>query len=156
MRIFFSFVFILIMYSDVYSHTLLLQVEDLDDGNISVTGRFSTGQAAVGAKVRLVEKNKGKIIFEKRITEAGEVIVKIPELPYEIQLDAGPGHMVVKEGIPPSQGFKQVDPDFKKYKKIETITIVKMISALLFAAAFLACCKSLLRIKKVRDRSIII
>lgn len=88
------------------AHSLIMMVNDEGDGNVLIRGEFNTGQVAAGATVRLTSLQNGSVLFEKRLPEEGEMIVKIPDIPYEIILDGGPGHTRTQEGIAPPGGFK--------------------------------------------------
>lgn len=91
------------------SHTIFMQVIDNEDNTITVEGEYSTGEKTIGAQVRLESLLTGAILFKKRIPVDDELIIKIPTEPYQIVLDGGPGHVFVKEGIAPLEGFsKQV------------------------------------------------
>ena len=112
MRVLFIF---LILKSFVLSHTLVLNLMDNEDGTIQISSMFNTGQSAAGALVKAKLINSDKIIYEKRLPEEGEINFKIPNSPYLVILDGGPGHSIQKEGIPPKEGYKE---DIKKQKKI--------------------------------------
>lgn len=99
------FLGVLIFYSSVYSHKLLLNVMDNDDNTLTLIGVYDTGQSAANAKIRLEALNSGDILYEARLPDSSEVVVKIPNEPYQIVLDDGVGHMQIKEGIPPKGGF---------------------------------------------------
>ena len=72
----------------LYAHTPLLTVEDNGDGTIFVQGGFSNGASA-----------------------GGETNWDIPSVPYTVTFDAGPGHIVVKDGPPPPGGFGAAKAD---------------------------------------------
>jgi hypothetical protein len=58
-----------------------------------------------------------KVLFQQRLGLESELTIKIPEEPYRIVLDGGPGHVAVKEGIAPQKGFSvQPDPPGQKTK----------------------------------------
>ena len=101
----------------VSAHTPLLTVEDNEDGTIYIEGGFSDGSTAAGAKLLLVEKqeykgdmeklkkegkklyNKKLVLWEGKLDEDGCLEeVKKPDMPYLVIFDAGPGHVVEKEG----------------------------------------------------------
>jgi hypothetical protein len=100
------FSIILIIGLKLSAHTLLMNVFDNEDNTITVSGAFSTGQPAVGAMVRLEALNTAQILYKKRLPENSELSITIPSEPYQIVLDGGPGHQIVKDGIAPKGGFK--------------------------------------------------
>ena len=89
------------------AHTLLLSAWDNEDGTMTVAGQFDTGATAQGAQVRLEALDGGTVLFAKRLPVESELIVDIPDRPYTIVLDGGPGHTVVRDGIAPPDGFAQ-------------------------------------------------
>lgn len=80
-----------------FSHTLYMSVEKNDDGTVLVTGMFSTGATAAGLEFRLEDENE-KPILKGKMDEFGEYTFKIPEKPYYIVIDGGPGHTVKEKG----------------------------------------------------------
>ncbi|MFV7791371.1 hypothetical protein ACNSOL_04285 [Aliarcobacter lanthieri] len=109
----------------LYSHELILIVEDNKDNTITVAGEFDTGDSVAGALVRLESLVSGDILFQQRLPESQEVIVEIPKEPYRVVLDGGSGHSLIKAGIPPIEGFKeevkQNVTNKKPVKKTESI-----------------------------------
>ncbi len=85
------------------AHTPLLYIEDNEDGTIYIEGAFSDGSSGSGMAVRL-EDSDGDILWEGKFDDYGAVeSVPIPDVwPYYVIFDAGPGHVVTKEGIYPS------------------------------------------------------
>ncbi|MCG8530271.1 MAG: hypothetical protein MI749_06370 [Desulfovibrionales bacterium] len=84
------------------AHTLYMNVNDNEDGTVTVEAMFSTG--ASGAELPLIlETLDGKIIKTLKLDEEGELTFKIPKVPYRIFLDGGPGHTVREEGPRPQK-----------------------------------------------------
>lgn len=85
------------------AHTPLLYIEDNEDGTIYVEGAFSDGSSGSGMAVRLEDSN-GNVLWEGELDDYGAIeSVSIPDVrPYYVIFDAGPGHVVTKEGIYPS------------------------------------------------------
>jgi len=81
----------------VSAHTLFMGVENNEDGTVIVTGMFSDGSSAAGLEFRL-EDMKGKIILKGKMDQFGEYSFKIPDTPYLIVIDGGPGHCVREKG----------------------------------------------------------
>jgi len=48
-----------------------------------------------------------KVLFKQRLPEQSEITLDIPKEPYQIVLDGGPGHVIVKKGIAPTEGFSE-------------------------------------------------
>lgn len=89
----------------VFAHTPLLTVEDNGDGTIFVQGGFSNGSSAGGVKLYLTSVATGEKLWEGVFPEIGELDLDIPGEAYTVTFDAGPGHVVVKDGPPPPGGF---------------------------------------------------
>lgn len=96
---------LLLVGSWLYAHTLLVNVIDNGDDSMTVVGEFSTGELAAGALVRLESLVSGEVLFRQRLPEESELTLPIPSEPYQVVLDGGPGHQVVRRGIPPKEGF---------------------------------------------------
>lgn len=103
----------------VFAHTPLLTVEDNGDGTIFVQGGFSNGSSAGGVKVYLLSAATGNKLWESTFPDIGELDITIPNEPYIVVFDAGPGHIVKKEGPPPPGGFGAA-PSAGEGKKEET------------------------------------
>lgn len=98
-------IFIYLITLNLQAHSLLMNVIDNEDDTITVVGEFSTGELAVGALVRLEALNSGEILYKKRLPDSSELTFDIPKEPYQVVLDGGPGHQIVKDGIAPLDGF---------------------------------------------------
>ena len=99
-RTFFSLAAILIsvfLISPVYAHTVVMSVEDNEDGTVTIEGVYSTQEIPVGAEVRL-EDEKGKVLWKGKIDWEGGCTFEKPKVPYTIILDAGPGHKANRKG----------------------------------------------------------
>lgn len=106
-----SIVFVLMMCSVLlFAHSPLLTVEDNGDGTIYVQGGFSNGASAAGVKLYLTDKASGKKIWEGEFPDVSEINLPIPNVPYTVTFDAGPGHQIVKDGPAPSGGFGSTPP----------------------------------------------
>ncbi|DAB33485.1 MAG TPA: hypothetical protein CFH82_10385 [Sulfurospirillum sp. UBA12182] len=110
-------IFMLLLPFYLYAHTLVLSVFDNGDDTINIKGMFNTGESAAGAMVRLEALSSHEVLFEQRLSDESELVTKIPEVPYIIILDGGPGHSTKHEGIPPKEGFKQEVKKQVKAKK---------------------------------------
>ena len=93
--------------SIAHAHSLSLLISDQGDGTLLVRGIFSTGQSAAGAMVELRSVPSGDLLYRQRLPEVSELEVAIPAVPYEVILDGGPGHQVVKPGIAPPGGYPE-------------------------------------------------
>lgn len=120
----------LIFQSSLFSHSLLLNVFDNEDDTITVEALFSTGEPALGAQIRLESIIDGKVIYKERFSNKSELTIGIPKQPYNIILDGGPSHKVIKEGIPPLKGFFKEDlksvANSKRTKETSANSISKM------------------------------
>jgi len=102
------FIFLTICLSvSLNAHNLIINVMDNSDNTITVRGEFSTGEDAAGAMIRLESLVSGDILFKQRLPQESELIVNIPKEPYQIVLDGGPGHTIIKDGIAPLEGFAE-------------------------------------------------
>ncbi|MCG8618335.1 MAG: hypothetical protein MI802_19130 [Desulfobacterales bacterium] len=81
----------------VSAHTLYMNLVNNDDGTVTVEAMFSTGSSGAGLPVYLVDGSQ-TIIQKLKLDENGEVTFDIPDQPYTVFLDGGPGHTVRKEG----------------------------------------------------------
>lgn len=102
-----------------FAHALIIGAYSNDDDTITVEGKYDTGATAQGAQVRLESLNTGKVLFKQRLGIESQLTIKIPEEPYRIVLDGGPGHVAVKAGIAPQNGFS-VQPKPPKQKAQST------------------------------------
>lgn len=98
---------IILCTSSLFSHTLLLNLIDNEDGTIQIEAAFNTGQTAAGALVKVESLFSGKLLFQQRLPDESELKFKIPFEPYAVILDGGRGHKIVKNGPAPLGGFKK-------------------------------------------------
>jgi len=109
----------------LYAHNLILNVIDNNDNTITVEGLFDTGADAAGAQVRLESLTNGEVLYAKRLPIESELTIEIPNEPYQIVLDGGPGHTMIREGIEPLEGFskelkEKVKTDNKELSKTKS------------------------------------
>ena len=84
------------------SHTLFMNLIDNGDGTVSVEGMFSTGATGAGLPLYLMGEDEEPI--QKLVLNAdGEASFQIPDRPYTVFLDGGPGHTVREPGPRRSQ-----------------------------------------------------
>ncbi len=136
----------------LYSHSLLLNLLDNEDGTITIIGEFSTGESATGALVKVKALDSDEILFQKRLPSSSELTIDIPKVKYQVILDGGVGHTIIREGITPKGGFenkKQTTKEKDKAKKpsrtdakisTSNAVIVSIVMAfiLLFATIFVS------------------
>lgn len=120
MKIIVVLLWVWVMHSTLYAHSLLMNIFDNEDNTITVMAEFSTGEKAAGALIRLESLVTGEVLYQKRLPLESELTITIPKEEYQVVLDAGPGHTIVKEGIAPLEGF---------VNKIQTKNIVKVSQA---------------------------
>ena len=96
--LFFSLLlFSLVPATAAIAHTTLCSCYDNGDGTITCDGGFSDGSSAAGVEIRIVNKD-GKVIIRGVMSEDSEFTFDKPKGSYQVQLDAGPGHLVEVDG----------------------------------------------------------
>ncbi|MEL3908190.1 MAG: hypothetical protein P1P64_04150 [Treponemataceae bacterium] len=88
-----------------FTHTPLLIIEDTDEEYVYVKAGFSNGQDAVGMSLLVKSKHDDRVIETHKFPKSSELKVKIPDEPYYLVFDGGPGHKVAKNGPAPEKGF---------------------------------------------------
>lgn len=91
--------FILLSAGTAQAHTLYFTLMDNEDGTVDLAGMYSTGEAPVQTPVRLINTQDNSVIWQGKTDENGECTFNKPETPYEVELDAGPGHVAREDGI---------------------------------------------------------
>jgi len=81
-----------------FAHSVLLLVEDNNDGRIYIEAGLSTGGSAEGASVIIKEKDSGKPIFTTKIPSEGYLHAVQPKVPYTVTVRLSEGHEVTKNG----------------------------------------------------------
>lgn len=104
-RIFLVLSILLCTTTAVWAHTPLLMLEDNEDGTLTVEGGYSTGAGAAGVDLYVKTKMDRTILLQERFPESSILEIEIPNEPYYLVFDGGPGHKVVKDGPPPPDGF---------------------------------------------------
>ncbi len=87
---------LVIATSSLFAHTAIMSCFDNGDGTITCEGGFSDGSSASGVKFRI--EQKGKAIFDAKMSEDSEVTFKKPNGSYNAVFDAGEGHQVFIKG----------------------------------------------------------
>lgn len=79
------------------AHTPICSAYLNDDGTVTCEGGFSDGSSAEGVKmtVRTVE---GEVLIEGAMDEFSEFTFETPDAPFEVEFNAGPGHVVLIKG----------------------------------------------------------
>ncbi|MCG8553044.1 MAG: hypothetical protein MI799_21765 [Desulfobacterales bacterium] len=88
---------LMLVTGPAFGHTLFMNLTDNEDGTVSVEGMFSTGATAANLPLYLMDKNE-KQILKIKLDENGEAEFNIPDQPYTVFLDGGPGHTVREDG----------------------------------------------------------
>lgn len=103
-----------LVYTMSYAHSLLMNVFDNEDNTITVEGLYSSGKKTIGALIKVESLVTGEVLYKQRLPQESEITLDIPKEPYQIVLDGGPGHVIVKKGIAPIEGFsKKFDVNMK-------------------------------------------
>lgn len=79
-----------------WAHTPLLNCY-LDGDVVICEGGFSDGSSAAGVKMTVRDGEK-KAILETKLDDLGQLEFPKPEGDYEVEFNAGPGHVVVVDG----------------------------------------------------------
>ncbi|MCK9337263.1 MAG: hypothetical protein M0P43_05495 [Arcobacteraceae bacterium] len=120
MQSFVKILFLVLLHSVLYSHTLVLDMMDNNDDTMTIRGMFNTGESASGALIKIESLDSQEILFQQRLSDDSELVIPIPKVPYNVILDGGPGHTTKKIGIPPQDGFqKEVKEEKTQVKKEE-------------------------------------
>lgn len=99
------FVFFFTATVPAFAHTPVLMIVDNEDGTLTAEGGFSTGASAEGIDLYVKTKKDGKILLQRKFPESSTIEIDIPNEPYYVIFDGGPGHKIVKDGVPPPGGF---------------------------------------------------
>lgn len=104
-----NFIIVILLKLSLFSHTMVFNAIDNEDGTMEVIGMFSNGQSSEGANFKIISLATSKVIYEKRIPESGSLMVDIPKEAYKLILDSGPGHQIEQNGdIKPLGGFQTI------------------------------------------------
>lgn len=123
MKKFINIIFLILTPIYLLGHSLVMNTIDNKNNTVTVNGKFDTGEDITGALLQLKSTISNEILFEKRFSSTNEITFDIPNIPYQIVLlDESDGDETVKEGIPPKDGFKniqklQVKENIKKEEK---------------------------------------
>ena len=90
--------FLAVLATQAGAHTGFLLPEIDDAGDLRIETGFSDGSTGAGLTIELLSIETGETISTHEIPEGGIVTVPLPEVPYEILMDAGEGHRVTKDG----------------------------------------------------------
>jgi len=82
-----------------HAHTLYFTLHDVGDGTVELEGLFSNGALASRTAVKLYDKADGNLLWQGRTDDFGICTFQRPEAPYEVEVDAGPGHKARGDGI---------------------------------------------------------
>jgi len=80
-----------------WAHTLYMNLVDNEDGTLTVEAMFSTGATGAGLPL-ILEDGQGNPIKTYKIDENGECTFEIPDQPYSVFLNGGPGHTCREKG----------------------------------------------------------
>lgn len=88
---------VLIFSVSAFAHTPILNCYLEDENTVMCEGGFSNGASAAGVKMTVKDDQK-KIITSGTLDDLGSWSFPKPEGNYEVEFDAGPGHVVVVNG----------------------------------------------------------
>lgn len=80
-----------------FAHTPICMACLNDDGTVTCEGGFSDGSSAAGVKMT-VRTPDGKILIEGVMDEFSEFTFEKPQVPFEVEFNAGPGHVILIKG----------------------------------------------------------
>ena len=89
----------ILLCSQASAHTLYFTQSEYDDTSVEVEGMYSTGTPAAKTTVRLLSKQDGRVLWEGRTDEFGSCVFERPDEPYDVEIDAGPGHQARQDGM---------------------------------------------------------
>lgn len=92
-----ALIVLILVTGPAFGHTLFMNLTDNEDGTVFVEGIFSTGATAANLPLYLLDKNEQQILKTK-LDKNGEAEFNIPDQPYTVFLDGGPGHTVREDG----------------------------------------------------------
>ena len=93
-----GFVLLMVSCGVAFAHTPYLIVSDNEDGTVDISGGYSDGSSAASAPILLKSKKTGKILWQGKLDNCGELTITKYREPYIIVFDGGPGHTLEKEG----------------------------------------------------------
>ena len=85
-----------LLFSSANAHTAVMTCFDNGDGTITCEGGFSDG--ASGSGVTMYIKQNDKKVFEGLMNEDSEFTFTKPKGEYNVNFDAGKGHLVTIKG----------------------------------------------------------
>ena len=84
-----------------------MEIIDNKNNTITIIGDEEHKQGLAGSLIKVESLISGEILFKDRLPKESKITIDIPKEPYQVVLDGGPGHTIVKEGIAPLEGFKE-------------------------------------------------
>lgn len=100
----------LVLSAFAFGHAPLLSVDDNQDGTLYLEGGFSNGASAGGVEILIVEDkaysgseesfDNKKVLFKTQLGSDGSLdeVLKPRVINYLVVMNAGPGHIISKEG----------------------------------------------------------
>ncbi len=80
-----------------FAHTPILSCYLNGDGTVTCEGGFSDGSSASGTAMT-VRDASGNVLQQGKMDDLGEFSFTKPEGDFEVEFNAGPGHVVVVKG----------------------------------------------------------
>ncbi len=79
------------------AHTPLCTCYDNMDGTATCEGGFSDGSSAAGVSIKILDTERN-VLIEGAMGDDSTFVFEIPEVPYLVLFDAGPGHSIEIKG----------------------------------------------------------
>ncbi len=87
----------LVWGATAFAHTPICSCYLNGDGTATCEGGFSDGSSAAGVKMT-VRTADGAVVQEGQMDDLGEYTFDVPKGDYEVEFNAGPGHVVTVKG----------------------------------------------------------
>ena len=87
----------LLLTCSALAHKPLLSVDDNEDGTIYIEVGFSDGSSGSGHDL-ILKDMAGKVLTETKVPAESSLDIAMPNVPYTVTFDAGPGHNVTVDG----------------------------------------------------------
>ncbi len=98
--------FVCFITLNLFAHDeYFLEIINNKNNTLTIIGDDDHKEGIAGALIKIESLVTGDLLFKERLPVSSKLIIQIPKEPYQIVLDAGPGHIIVKDGVAPIEGF---------------------------------------------------